>query len=77
MKLNQSEIHRAQKYQLAEPKQFGNLHQRMKLVILLMQKERELMPHDLWNAIYDLETEVKYHEPAKPPYARRTQNLNA
>jgi len=50
-------------YEKATPEQFGNLHGRMKY---LMEKMREAgwedVPHDVWHAVFDLETELKHHE---------------
>jgi hypothetical protein len=62
---------RKEQYRKAQPKQFGDLHERMKLVIALMQAAKASVPDELWHAIYDLETEVSFYEPAKPPYGRR------
>lgn len=77
MQLNRREIHRAQLYQCVDPIQLGNLHQRMKLVMKVLANERDAVSNDLWQAIHDLEMEVKYTEPAKPPYSRRTANLES
>lgn len=71
-----NELIQASRYRQCKPNQFGNLHERMKFVINklneLSNKEKENFDNTLWHAIFDLETEVKYHEPAKPPYSRRT-----
>ena len=60
----------------AKPDQFGNLHERMKyLVAALHAHEGGPREGTLWQAVYDLETEVKYHKPANPPYGRRAVSL--
>lgn len=61
-------------YQAAKPKFLGNLHERMKEVLRALhvhEKAHGLTDQELRNAIYDLEIEVQYHQPAKPPYGRR------
>jgi hypothetical protein len=76
-------------YRAAQSKQFGDLHERMKY---LMDKARSYAeqcrdcdtPHDkrtrmfndVWQALFDLELEVKYHVPAQPPFGRRVININ-
>lgn len=54
-------------YKDAKPRQLGNLHERMKFVLEAMQKgERDKpgsIPRDLWDGMYDLETEVGKHTP--------------
>jgi hypothetical protein len=82
-------------YNAAEPKQFGDLHERMKYLMAKAQGYREQRekrrkePYtgpsftdplecaftELWHAIRDLETEVKPHTPAHPPYGRRTVKI--
>lgn len=77
--IKDSDLEQAAKYQQCKPNQFGSLHERMKFVISkiegLSQRERENFDNDLWHAIYDLETEIKYHKPASPPYGRRASQL--
>lgn len=75
MKLTTQNIANAVAYRESMAKQFGTLHERMKYVVECMQRERVTMSIDLWNAIYDLETEVSYHEPQMPPCGRRTRGL--
>ena len=75
-------------YAKAKPKQFGNLHERMKFLIQHAGKleeatrearmnDRKLMPGfgDVWHAIWDLETEIKGHTPDEPPHGRRVVKL--
>ena len=62
-------------YETTEPKQFGNLHERMKYVISLTQQHKKEVPNDLWHAIWDLELEVSYYKPANPPYGSRRVRL--
>ena len=68
-----SQAHRAAAhYRAAEGKPFGNLHERMKLVLDLAGEAVLYRGHPaLWQALHDLATEVSYHEPAEPPYGRR------
>lgn len=76
MKLTKRDKAQAEKYRLCAPKQFGNLHQRMKLVMgYLSVSDRKLIGNDLWQALFDLETEVSYYEPVSPPYGQRTKQL--
>lgn len=59
-------------YDQAMPRQFGTLHERMKYLIECARRAR-LHEHDndTWQAIFDLENEVRYHPAAHPPHARR------
>jgi hypothetical protein len=63
---------RARDYEAAQADPLGTLHERMKAVI---ERGRELelwkIDNDLWQHIHDLQTEVSYHVPARPPYGRR------
>ena len=78
MLLTKRDLERRAEYEAAEPNQLGNLHQRMKLVVKLCQ-ERELWEdNELWQAIFDLQTEVSFHAPVNPPLAARirpTRNI--
>ena len=59
-------------YENSEPKQFGNMHERMQHLIQCAQKSGSRnMPEGIWDAIYDLETEVKNHKPINPAYGSR------
>lgn len=60
-------------YRNAKPKQLGDLHERMKFLISLLQKpgRTEEIPVEVWHAIFDLQTEVAGHKPIKPPVGRR------
>jgi hypothetical protein len=62
-------------YRDAQPKQFGNLHERMKYLIELAKKYGHDTPADLHHAIFDLRTEVEGHMPVKPPLGRRMVKL--
>jgi hypothetical protein len=76
MKFSPKDHQTAARYDTAEPKQFGTLHERMKYLIALGRECRLWEMHnDVWQAIWDLETEVKYHEPASPPFGHRTVHL--
>jgi len=72
-KLTKADALRDQAYDAAKPNPFGNLHQRMQAV---MKRAREIkmweIDSDLWQHLHDLQGEVAMHEPAKPPYGRRT-----
>lgn len=52
----------ARQYENTKPEQLGNLHERMQYVMKLMCEQRADMPHDVWHAVFDLETEVKHYE---------------
>lgn len=56
-------------YNKAEPRQFGNVHERMKHLLVTMAKYGGdgYFPSDLAWAIYDLETAVKINQPGKKP----------
>ncbi len=82
MKLGIKQKQMANAYDEAQPKERGNLHQRMKFVIKALDEARgwqtsepdpefDQLYHDLVFGIIDLETEVKFYEPARPPYAKR------
>ncbi len=67
-------------YENSNPKQLGNLHERMQYVMACLEKARAdgkvELPHDLYQGIFDLATEVKYHTPATPPFGRRVVTLS-
>jgi hypothetical protein len=54
-----------------DPKQLGNLQERMQYLVALAQQHHDQLPTDVWHAIWDLKTEVERHTPANPPYGRR------
>jgi hypothetical protein len=56
---------------LAKPKQFGNLHERMRYLRDLARERHDKIPSEVLTAIFDLETEVEGHKPANPPHGRR------
>jgi hypothetical protein len=59
-------------YERTEPKQFGNLHERMKFLMVCVEKHGEaVIPHDVRHAIWDLQTEVMHHKPITPPFGQR------
>lgn len=66
-----------QSYRESIPRQLGNLHQRMKIVMDMARHLRSigvlggLESQALWHALHDLELEVSYHVPADPPYGWR------
>jgi len=59
-------------YDNAKSDTFGDLHQRMQAVID-RANAISLWESDpaLWDAIHNLELEVSFYQPAKPPYAKR------
>lgn len=74
-------------YIAASHKQFGDLHERMKWLIgckeelkeyidTLTDKKLQILFQALSVAVMDLETEVAYTKPAKPPYGKRAQKIN-
>lgn len=58
-------------YEEAKPKQFGNLHERMKFLIGLLRTDLDKDYPGLRVAAYDLETEVKHYRPEKRPFGSR------
>lgn len=59
----------AKAYDQTEPKQFGNLHERMQYLMACAKAHGEqTVPSDMWNAIWDLQTEVKHYKPVNPPF---------
>jgi len=61
-----------QNYLNTEPRQLGDLHQRMQyLMSLLHGHGPHAIPLDVWHACFDLECEVQYYEPVHPPYGQR------
>jgi len=62
----------ANDYELAKPKQFGNLHQRMKFLVDKVNNAGEAgLPLELRWAVFDLEMEVKHYQPKEPPFGSR------
>jgi len=68
----------AETYRKCNPKQLGNLHERMQYVMEMLRRDRSqaIISNDLWHAIHDLETEVSFYTPQSPPYGRRTTGLD-
>jgi hypothetical protein len=58
-------------YAKAKPKQFGNLHERMKFLLGLLSPGMDKNYPGLRVAIFDLETEVKHYRPEKTPFGHR------
>lgn len=80
--LSEEERAIARAYEATRPKRLGNLHQRMKFLVRALEKARGRNSREpntefddsyrnIVNGILELETEVKFYEPAKPPYATR------
>jgi hypothetical protein len=72
----------AMAYEATRPKKLGNLHQRMKFLTKALEEARGRKTsqpdpefddsyRDIVHGILELETEVKFYEPAKPPFATR------
>ena len=73
----------AKAYQAAAPKRFGDLHERMKFLREEVQAMCRLVAGtvpsgptyrlimDVVEVMYDLEAEVMYHTPARPPFGQR------
>lgn len=61
-----------QAYKGAKPKQFGNLHERMKYLMTLISDfdKCKTIPNEVMHAIYDLKTEVEGCKPITPPVGR-------
>jgi hypothetical protein len=71
-KLSRVEKINADSYSRTEPKQFGNLHERMQFLMKCATAHgQQNIPNDMWHAIFDLQTEVKYYEPVNPPFGKR------
>jgi hypothetical protein len=86
--LSRSQERNAAIYDLATPKQLGDLHERMKFVMKALEEARgwktsepdqefDEMYHDLVWGLIDLETEVKHYTPARPPCGRRASRTHA
>jgi hypothetical protein len=74
MKLTAKDLEVYRRYESAVPDLLGDLHQRMKYVMALLHKQGpEAVGNDLWHAIWDLETEVRFYEPRRPPFGQREQ----
>ena len=80
--LSQQERVIARAYEATRPKRLGNLHQRMKFLVKALEKARSWNTRkpdtefddfyrNIVNGIRELETEVKFYQPARPPYAER------
>jgi hypothetical protein len=60
------------RYASAEPEQFGTLHGRMKYLLMLGRRDELWRTHgDVWQAIWDLQTEVEGYQPISPPFGTR------
>lgn len=75
MKLTAKDEERRRKYFQSEPKHLGNLHERMRYAMDLLEQECETVGDALWDALFDLELEVSYHVPQTPPYGQRGVNM--
>lgn len=62
-------------YDQAKSKQLGDLHQRMKFLIEVAKPYEEVLPGEVWHAIWDLKDEVENYKPARPPFGRRLQRI--
>jgi len=72
-KTGSRDIDQAKEYEACKAKQFGNLHERMKFLInAISDAGQEKIDVKIWHAVFDLETEVKYHKPTSPPYGRKS-----
>lgn len=69
--ITSNEVANSERYERTEPKFLGNLHERMKYVMAAMQKHYQVVPSELWQAVHDLQTEVRYYEPVNPPFGKR------
>jgi hypothetical protein len=49
----------------------GDLHERARCVRMLAQKHHGQIPSELYQAIFDLELEASFYNPANPPYGSR------
>jgi hypothetical protein len=68
----------AQRYEQAQPEQFGDIHGRMKFLMEMCHKyHSEGIPTMVWHAVFDLETEVKNYEPINPPFGRRLVKMGS
>jgi hypothetical protein len=71
-KLTASERATRLEYEAAAPQQFGTLHERMKYLLACARRcHLHEFDNDTWQAIFDLETEVSCHQPARPPFGHR------
>ena len=75
MKLTKRDHEQRVKYNRTRPKQLGNLHERMKLLVAICTDRHLWEDNDLWQALLDLATEISMHAPADPPFGHRTQTL--
>ena len=80
--LTDMDVETRNKYLAAEHKQGGDLHERMKWLVGCKESLRKyvdgskdtelfILVQALGFAVLDLETELAFHEPAKPPFTRR------
>ena len=65
------------RYAEAKPKQFGNMHERMKYLIAAATEDEAAVPQDVWHAICDLQTEVEGHTPIEPSFGPRRDKIGA
>jgi hypothetical protein len=75
IKFNQSDRANEARYEAANPKFLGNLHERMKLVMEIVNNSHLWETHhELHIAICDLKTEVSFYDPQEPPFGQRIAN---
>lgn len=76
MRITEKDKAMMRRYAATDPKQFGDLHEKMKYLVKLA-RDQELFKthHDINVAIYDLETEVECYEPKRPPFGKRIIQL--
>ena len=87
MKLGMDAKRNAAFYKNANPRQLGNLHERMKFVMKALEKARgfetnepdhgkfDQMYPDLVCGLFDLQNEVRYYTPARPAFGKRIVTL--
>jgi hypothetical protein len=68
----EAEKQNSRDYEKAGAKQFGNLHERMQFLMVCAKTHGEkTVPTDIWNAIWDLEAELRHYKPINPPFGKR------
>ncbi len=65
-----------ERYDQCHAKQLGTMHERMKYLVEAAEAAELWSTHsDIWSAIHDLQAEVRYHEPAIPPFSQQPGKL--
>ncbi len=74
--INNTNRKNSHSYESSKAEQLGDLYGRMKYLMEVCQAAELWRGYnEVWQALHDLETEVRFHKPASPPYGHRLTSL--